>query len=193
MRDPNWVELTDAERGQLVAIWLLAADRDGTIPNSAATIQKLCFMQSEPSIDLFVSKGFIEWNDGLTPERRRDDIELTTERRQHDAPKAEEETEEEEEKSKRKNAARSARVVCGRASSSLQNHVRPKPPHPLEGHQGVQAAKPSKVLNSRALEFWTRRADAIRRELAICADPDLTKKLAEIETTIAEVKQKESA
>ncbi|KKL61244.1 hypothetical protein LCGC14_2197270, partial [marine sediment metagenome] len=29
MRDMNWVSLSDAQRGQLVAIWMLAADQDG--------------------------------------------------------------------------------------------------------------------------------------------------------------------
>ena len=29
MRNPEWVSLTDAERGQLVSMWLLAADHDG--------------------------------------------------------------------------------------------------------------------------------------------------------------------
>ena len=60
MRDPNWVELTDAQRGQLVAIWLLAADHDGDIPSSSCTIQKLCYLDSEPDLQVFVDKGFIE-------------------------------------------------------------------------------------------------------------------------------------
>ena len=31
MRDPEWVLLSDAERGQLISLWLLAADRGGEI------------------------------------------------------------------------------------------------------------------------------------------------------------------
>ena len=41
MRNPDWVGLTDAQRGQLVAIWLLAADRDGVILASPQMLKKL--------------------------------------------------------------------------------------------------------------------------------------------------------
>jgi len=60
MRDPEWVSLSDAERGQLVAIWLLAADNDGKVPASASVIQKLCFMSKEPNLNKFTDLQFIE-------------------------------------------------------------------------------------------------------------------------------------
>ena len=60
MRDPNWVELTDAQRGQLIAIWLLAADHDGEIPSSPCIIQRLCYLDTEPDLQVFVDKGFLE-------------------------------------------------------------------------------------------------------------------------------------
>lgn len=95
MRDPNWVELTDAQRGQLVAIWLLAADRDGVIPASPATLRKLCFMETEPDLNLFIDHGFVEAaSDGCqddanrTPERRQDDV---PEKRRGEAEKRREE------------------------------------------------------------------------------------------------------
>lgn len=78
LRDANWVALTDAQRGQLVAIWMLAADRNGVIPASPALVRKLCFMDSEPDFNLFIEKGFI---DGC-----HDGVKLTPERRPHDAP-----------------------------------------------------------------------------------------------------------
>jgi hypothetical protein len=80
MRDANWVSLTDAERGQLVAIWMLAADRDGVIPASKQMVRKLCFMDTEPDIENFVAKGFIEPDilDAMpTPERRQPDANVT--------------------------------------------------------------------------------------------------------------------
>ena len=80
MRDPEWVSLSDAERGQLVGIWLLAADRDGVIPASTALIQKLSFMESEPNINKFIELGFICQNG----------VSVAPERRQLDQPKAEE-------------------------------------------------------------------------------------------------------
>jgi len=79
MRDPEWVSLSDAERGQLVGMWLLAADRDGDIPASASLIQKLSFMESEPNINKFIELGFICHNG----------VNVASERRQLDQPKAE--------------------------------------------------------------------------------------------------------
>jgi len=94
MRDPEWVSLSDAERGQLVGMWLLAADRDGVIPASAALIQKLSFMESEPNISKFIDLGFICQNG----------VNVASERRQVDQPKAEENREEKKriEKNKKK-------------------------------------------------------------------------------------------
>ena len=82
LRNVEWVELTDAQRGQLVAIWLLAADHNGAIPASAALIKKLCFMTKEPDLNLFIQLGFLE-----TP---ASDATMTPERRHDDVPKAEE-------------------------------------------------------------------------------------------------------
>ena len=73
MRDPNWVSLTDSQRGQLIAIWLLAADHDGIIPDSPKLIQKLCYMDKQPNIKTFIEQGFIEHDVKVTPLRRQDD------------------------------------------------------------------------------------------------------------------------
>lgn len=73
MRNPEWVALSDSERGQLVAIWLLAADHDGDIPASPELVEKLCFMDTAPNINKFIDLGFICQNDAnMTPERRQD-------------------------------------------------------------------------------------------------------------------------
>ena len=73
MRDPEWVSLTDAQRGQLVAIWLLAADRNGVIPASPQVIQKLCFMDSIPDLKLFIELDFIVDDDSMASEWRQCD------------------------------------------------------------------------------------------------------------------------
>lgn len=62
MRNPEWVSLSDAERGQLVAIWLLAADHDGVIPASPEVVQKLCFMSKCPDFNKFSNLGFLASN-----------------------------------------------------------------------------------------------------------------------------------
>lgn len=98
MRDPDWVDLSDAHRGQLVAIWLLAADRDGIVPEDPTVIQKLCYMDSKPDLEVLIEHGFIE-------KRRQRDANVTPTRRQRDAPeerRGEEEEEEETETEKKK-------------------------------------------------------------------------------------------
>jgi len=82
MRNLEWVSLTDAERGQLVAIWLLAADHDGVIPASSKILQKICFMSSEPNINKFRELGFL----------CHTDVNVTSTRRQRDQPETETET-----------------------------------------------------------------------------------------------------
>ena len=82
MRNPDWVALTDSQRGQLVSIWLLAADHNGVIPASPEIIMKLCYMEKRPDIKLFIDHGFIE-----------NDAKVTPTRRQHDQPDTEAETE----------------------------------------------------------------------------------------------------
>lgn len=91
MRNPEWVSLTDSERGQLVAIWLLAADHDGDIPASPDIIQKLCFMTKQPNINKFIDLGFIML-DGCQL-----GVNLASTGSQHDQPKAKAETETETE------------------------------------------------------------------------------------------------
>ena len=87
MRDMNWVSLSDAQRGQLVAIWMLAADQDGAVPADPAMIKKLCHMDCEPELDFFIDQGFICRDANMTSpwrqvdflEKRRIEAEAETE------------------------------------------------------------------------------------------------------------------
>lgn len=81
MRNIEWVGMTDAQRGQLVAIWLLAADHDGVIPASPALVQKLCFMSEPPDLDVFINQGFIESDANMTPDVRQPDANMTNQSR----------------------------------------------------------------------------------------------------------------
>jgi len=94
MRNPEWVALSDAERGQLVSLWLLAADHDGVIPASLELLQKICFMSEPLNINKFIELGFLSDN-GCQP-----DATVTPERRQDVTPKAEAEAEAEADKKK---------------------------------------------------------------------------------------------
>jgi hypothetical protein len=77
----EWVTLTDEQRGQLVSLWLLAADRDGSIPADPKILQKLCQFTKKPDLEVFINHGFIEENDIVTPERRQDDANMTAQTR----------------------------------------------------------------------------------------------------------------
>lgn len=59
MRNAKWVALTDAERGQIVSMWLLAADDNGSIPFSAELIQKICYMDNPPDLNKFIELEFL--------------------------------------------------------------------------------------------------------------------------------------
>lgn len=71
--------MTDGQRGQLVSLWLLAADHDGKIPDDPMTLQKLCFMSKKPDLELFISLGFID-------KRRQGGVKVATLGSQRDAP-----------------------------------------------------------------------------------------------------------
>jgi hypothetical protein len=59
-RDANWAILTDAQRGQMVMIWMLASAKQGQIPVCPKMVKRLCIMDSEPDLKLFIELGFIE-------------------------------------------------------------------------------------------------------------------------------------
>lgn len=81
MRDEQWVAMTSTQRGQLIAIWLLAADRDGSIPSDPVVVQKLCFMDETPDLKWFVDNKFLTGDASVTPERRQPDANVTHQNR----------------------------------------------------------------------------------------------------------------
>jgi len=56
----EWAEMTDSEKGQLLSIWLLAADKSGSFPDDSTLIQKMCMMDNAPDLNRFKELGFIE-------------------------------------------------------------------------------------------------------------------------------------
>ena len=91
LSDAKWASLGDHEKGHLVSMWLLAADRDGIIPNDAKLIKKLCMLDNEPDINKFIMLGLIE------PDGCHDDATMTPTCAPVDAPETETETETETE------------------------------------------------------------------------------------------------
>lgn len=59
LSNEQWVELTDSEKGQLVSIWILAADKKGHIPDSPKMIQRMAMLDKLPNINRFIELGFL--------------------------------------------------------------------------------------------------------------------------------------
>lgn len=93
LQDMDWSMLSDSEKGHLVSIWILAADRDGLIPGDPRALQRVLGLDAEPDLAKFKELGLIESADG------QDGVNVASERRQSDAPeesRGEEETEAEQ-------------------------------------------------------------------------------------------------
>lgn len=84
LRNPEWLQLSDAQRGQIVSMWVLAADKDGSIPTNPTALQKILSLDSEPDLQLFMELGFIEHDANVASARRQDDANVTSARRQDD-------------------------------------------------------------------------------------------------------------
>lgn len=83
MTNSEWMILSDAEKGQLVSMWIIAADKDGKIPNNAKLIQKMCGLDAQPDLKKFIEN---KWITEL-------DANVTSGRQPNDAPETETETE----------------------------------------------------------------------------------------------------
>ena len=86
LRHIEWVAMNDVERGQLVSIWLLAADHNGVVPASPEIIQKLCFLTNQPDIERLISLGFIDKKPVKRDQISQPDDDLASQERQPDQP-----------------------------------------------------------------------------------------------------------
>ena len=59
LSNQEWVSLSDKEKGQLISIWILAADRNGEIPDDPAIIQRMCMLDTKLNINKFIDLGFV--------------------------------------------------------------------------------------------------------------------------------------
>ena len=86
----KWTTLTDIQRGQLVVLWVIAADSNGIIkiPNGnrdlasvAAWVAKVGGMERTPDLQSFIDLGLIKCDANVTPERRQCDANVTPQTR----------------------------------------------------------------------------------------------------------------
>ena len=81
MTNKKWAALTDAEKGQLVSLWIAAADTDGVLPDDTKVLRKICQLDDEPNINKFIELGLIIPSGGC-----QRGVNVASTRRQHDAP-----------------------------------------------------------------------------------------------------------
>lgn len=77
-QNADFIRLTDAQFGQLVKLWILAADRDGDILDDADVLKKLCFMDSDLDLQVFEDLGFIDPDANMTPTWRQPDANVAS-------------------------------------------------------------------------------------------------------------------
>lgn len=68
----KWAALNDAEKGQLISLWIVAADREGILPSEPKTLQKICQLDKEPDIQRFIHLGW------LAPHLQNDDAKMAS-------------------------------------------------------------------------------------------------------------------
>jgi len=59
LSNEEWISLSDSEKGQLVSIWILAADKSGNIPDNPLAVQKMCMLDNKPNLNKFIDLGFL--------------------------------------------------------------------------------------------------------------------------------------
>lgn len=98
----KWASLSDSEKGQLLSIWVIAADKGGEIPSDAKILQRVCGLDAAPDLFKFIEIGLLEEvennnQNNTLPVWRQDDVNLASSCQPNDAPETETETETERE------------------------------------------------------------------------------------------------
>ncbi len=133
LRNPEWLYLSDAEKGQLVSLWILAADKKGRIPDDPEVLRTLCHLSKKPDLELYIALGFIE-------KRRQRDANLTATRQPSDRTELSEDPDKKEKKlGKREPPSGPPRGMRG-----------------LNGFDQFWEAYPRKVGKGAARKSWQR-------------------------------------
>jgi hypothetical protein len=83
LSNQKWAALSDEEKGQLISMWVVAADNNGAIPDEPRVVRKICQLDSEPNIKRFIDLGWV------VPVGGQLDAMVTPEVCQVDAPETE--------------------------------------------------------------------------------------------------------
>lgn len=56
----KWASLSDAEKGQLVSMWIAAADKGGYLPKDPVVIKKVCQLDEIPDVEKFIGLQLLD-------------------------------------------------------------------------------------------------------------------------------------
>lgn len=60
LTNPEWAMLSDCEKGQLISMWIVAADKNGELPtDDPKMLRKICLLDDTPNIGKFKELGFL--------------------------------------------------------------------------------------------------------------------------------------
>ena len=75
LKDWDFMSLSDSERGQLMCLWILAAERNGLVPDDELALRKLLLTSDSIPLAKFLSLQFLE---KTTKRRRQPDASLAS-------------------------------------------------------------------------------------------------------------------
>jgi hypothetical protein len=142
----KWAQLTDSEKGQLVSLWILAADRDGLIPSDPNILRKLAMLDEAPNINKFIDLGL------LTSNGCQDGVNVTTNGRQNDAPEAEAKAEAKAEREK-KPPRRTRLPADWQADQKLHDYLNEKRPD-LDAETTFENFKDYYLSHGKLMADW---------------------------------------
>lgn len=120
MTNSEWAMLSDSEKGQLVSLWIVAADKDGTLPtDNPKILRKIAQLDEDPNIQNFIDLGFFAAN------CQPDDNQVTTTCQPDDAPE-ERRGEKKREEEKRKDTVNKLPDDCVKFSEDFYSFLSEK-------------------------------------------------------------------
>lgn len=127
MTNAKWAALSDAEKGQLVSLWIAAADNEGVLPSDPRVLRKICQLDENPNLEKLSKLGLIEGYDAnMTPSGSQVDANMTHQIRED------------------------------KIRSDKSKHTCAKNPAPCSEFENFWKAYPVKKGKAHALKMWKR-------------------------------------
>lgn len=60
LTNTKWSYLSDEQKGQIISIWMIAADNNGHVEDDPRYLKKVCMLDSEPDIEKFIELQLLD-------------------------------------------------------------------------------------------------------------------------------------